>query len=131
MGSVRWVICAVLVAMTPVAAQARWSHRHGGWGRFGHHRSSGVWPRERDAAIPRTPCVDLAPRDDRGRLRRCAAVRAAFQRAHPCPSTGQPTGPCPGYVVDHIVPLKRGGADDPSNMQWQTVAEANAKDRVE
>jgi len=47
------------------------------------------------------------------------------------PSTGRPTGACAGYVVDHIIPLKRGGADAPSNMQWQTVAEAKAKDRVE
>jgi hypothetical protein len=29
------------------------------------------------------------------------------------------------------VPLKRGGADDPSNMQWQGTAEAKAKDRIE
>jgi hypothetical protein len=34
-------------------------------------------------------------------------------------------------VVDHITPLKRGGADAPENMQWQTRAEAKAKDRVE
>jgi hypothetical protein len=27
--------------------------------------------------------------------------------------------------------LKRGGADSPENMQWQTVAEARAKDRIE
>ena len=25
-------------------------------------------------------------------------------------------GPCPGYVVDHIVLLKRGGPDDPSKL---------------
>jgi hypothetical protein len=41
------------------------------------------------------------------------------------------TGPCLGYVVDHIVALKRGGADDPNNMQWQAVADATAKDRIE
>jgi hypothetical protein len=33
--------------------------------------------------------------------------------------------------VDYVTPLKRGGADDPSNMQWQTVEDAKAKDRVE
>jgi hypothetical protein len=37
----------------------------------------------------------------------------------------------PGYVIDHIRPLACGGADDPSNVQWQTVAAAKAKDRVE
>ena len=36
-----------------------------------------------------------------------------------------------GYVVDHIKPLKEGGADDPSNMQWQTKADAKAKDKAE
>jgi hypothetical protein len=34
-------------------------------------------------------------------------------------------------VVDHIVPLECGGADVPSNMQWQTVQEAKIKDRTE
>lgn len=62
---------------------------------------------------------------------RSSAARAAFQRNHPCPSTGRTTGACPGYVVDHVTALKRGGADAPSNMQWQTIDAAKAKDRVE
>jgi hypothetical protein len=63
--------------------------------------------------------------------RRDPAQRRAFQRAHPCPVTGRNTGACPGYVVDHVKALKRGGADRPSNMQWQTTAQAKAKDRRE
>lgn len=62
---------------------------------------------------------------------RSHAVTAAFQRLHPCPATGQPRGACPGYVKDHIVPLCAGGADSPDNMQWQTIAEGHAKDRLE
>jgi len=34
-------------------------------------------------------------------------------------------------VVDHVIPLAKSGKDLPSNMQWQTVAEARAKDKVE
>jgi 5-methylcytosine-specific restriction endonuclease McrA len=37
----------------------------------------------------------------------------------------------PGYEVDHIVPLSRGGADKPSNMQWLTIAEHKEKTRRE
>ncbi len=66
-----------------------------------------------------------------GERERSSAARAAFQRRHPCPSTGRTTGACPGYVVDHVTALKRGGADAPSNMQWQTIDAAKAKDRVE
>lgn len=64
-------------------------------------------------------------------ITRCRSHREAFRALYPCPSTGRTRGRCPGYVIDHIVPLKRGGLDDPSNMQWQTVAAARAKDRWE
>jgi hypothetical protein len=59
------------------------------------------------------------------------AQRAAFKRAHPCPTTGRARGACPGYVVDQIRPLCAGGLDHPANMQWQTRADAKAKDRAE
>jgi hypothetical protein len=44
--------------------------------------------------------------------------------------TGYPKGRR-GYVVDHKVPLACGGSDSPGNMQWQTAADAKAKDKVE
>jgi hypothetical protein len=61
----------------------------------------------------------------KGRITRNGHARHAFMV-----ETGFPHGR-PGYVVDHIVPLACGGADAPSNMQWQTVADAKAKDRIE
>jgi len=83
------------------------------------------------AAFQPAPTSPVIQRDAHGRIERSQAARAAFKREHPCPATHLPTGPCPGYVIDHVVPLKRGGADSPSNMQWQTVEDAKAKDRVE
>ena len=56
---------------------------------------------------------------------------ARFEKSHPCPSTGRTSGACPGYVVDHVRPLKRGGADRPENMQWQTKEDAKRKDKTE
>lgn len=58
-------------------------------------------------------------------------AKAEFKRQHPCPANGHKRGPCPGYIVDHIQALKRGGADSAKNMQWQTVEEAKQKDRWE
>lgn len=65
------------------------------------------------------------PRDDYGRIKRSPAARRQFMQA-----TGYPNGR-PGYVIDHITPLKRGGCDTPENMQWQTIQDAKEKDRWE
>lgn len=70
-------------------------------------------------------------RDSHGRIKRSKAARARFERQSPCPSTGKTSGRCPSYVVDHVRPLECGGADDPSNMQWQTIADGKAKDKTE
>jgi hypothetical protein len=64
-------------------------------------------------------------RDSHGHIERSAVAKEEFMAR-----TGFPHGR-PGYVVDHIIPLKRGGLDTPSNMQWQTKAEAKAKDKWE
>ena len=97
----------------------------------GNPRSELRSERRDTAASQRRVTCSSCERDGHGRIRRNAAARRAFQREHPCPSTGAKSGPCPGYVVDHLLPLKRGGADEPSNMQWQGTAEGKAKDRVE
>jgi hypothetical protein len=70
-------------------------------------------------------------RDRHGKIKRSKAAKAAFEREQPCPSTGKTSGRCPGYIVDHVRPLERGGADAPGNMQWQTIAAAKAKDKTE
>jgi hypothetical protein len=80
-----------------------------------------------------TKCVSCS-RDSRGRIKRSPVSRADFRRQNPCPSTGRTSGICPGFVIDHRTALKRGGADEPAkpaNMQWMSVVEAKAKDRVE
>lgn len=64
-------------------------------------------------------------------LARDAKAVRAFKNLHPCPATQKASGPCPGYVVDHVAPLACGGPDHPDNMQWQTVADAKAKDKWE
>ena len=56
---------------------------------------------------------------------------AAFRQTHACPSTQKFTGPCPGWVVDHVVPLCWGGADLPLNMQWQDRQASYRKDAFE
>jgi hypothetical protein len=69
--------------------------------------------------------------DARARERRSHAAIAAFKREQPCPATGAARGRCPGFVIDHVRPLCAGGADAATNMQWQTVGAAKAKDRIE
>ncbi|HVC56499.1 MAG TPA: hypothetical protein VND95_11115 [Stellaceae bacterium] len=63
------------------------------------------------------------------REHRSHRVLLAFQREHPCPSTGRTRGRCPGYWKDHIRPLACGGPDAVANLQWQTIAAAKAKDK--
>ena len=87
-----------------------------------------VAPRSRSYS-PRTYRTPRRPaagqRDPRGRIHRSRDARGSFMRR-----TGYPHGR-PGYVIDHVVPLCAGGADAPSNMQWQTVEAARIKDRQE
>jgi len=99
------ILLAAMLALAPGSAFARVRGSHNTRKHAGHH----------------------------DRVKRDPEQRRRFMGAHPCP--GGPdagsTRRCHGYVVDHVKALKRGGADRPSNMQWQTTAEAKAKDRWE
>jgi hypothetical protein len=99
-------------------------HYHSGGspkGSGGSHKKSGTSSSHRK---PSNYCA-TCPRDSHGRIKRSPEAREQFMRG-----TGYAHGR-KGYVVDHRVPLACGGADSPSNMQWQTKAEAKAKDKTE
>jgi hypothetical protein len=69
--------------------------------------------------------------DKHGKIKRSGAAKDTFKREHGCPANGHTSGSCPGYVIDHFNPLECGGADAPSNMLWQAVADGKAKDKTE
>lgn len=124
------ILVAVSLLAAPAAPLARGhgghsygSRSHGGHSSASRSHGSGTHASRRKAVGVR--------RDGHGRIERDPEQRARFRRSHPCPSTGRTSGRCPGYVVDHVQALKHGGRDDPSNMQWQSVQAAKAKDRWE
>lgn len=53
-----------------------------------------------------------------GSIKRSTAVLNAFKRIHPCPVNGMTTGACPGWAIDHIIPLAACGCDSIPNLQW-------------
>jgi hypothetical protein len=61
------------------------------------------------------------PRDSRGVILRSSKPVYAFRLAHPCPITLKTTGACPGWSIDHVIPLASGGCDIVENMQWLPV----------
>jgi 5-methylcytosine-specific restriction endonuclease McrA len=63
------------------------------------------------------------------RTARSYKARAEFKRLQPCPATGKSSGPCPGWEIDHVVPLYKDGADSPANMQWLKIEQHREKHR--
>lgn len=81
-------------------------------------------------------CHEQPLRDKDGSITRDMGEVAKFKRIHPCPETGLPRGACPGWAVDHVIPLAVGGCDTIVNMQWlndqiKSCAGKYCKDRFE
>ena len=76
-------------------------------------------------ASPVLARCDSCPRDAYGRIKRSAAAVHRFEKM-----TGFPHGR-KGWIVDHWCALSEGGADEPSNMRWQSIEDAKAKDKIE
>jgi hypothetical protein len=62
---------------------------------------------------------------------RDASQVRAFRKGNPCPTTGQTTGACKEWIVNHKKALCLGGLDDPSNMEWQEYKESLRMDVLE
>lgn len=74
-------------------------------------------------------------RDVNGNIIRNATVLKNFKSLYVCPSTGKNSGSCPGWAIDHVIPLACGGCDSLENLQWLPndikSAKYPAKDRWE
>lgn len=81
-------------------------------------------------------CTVTPHRDVDGSISRRADVLRAFRDLYPCPATGKKRGACPGWNIDHVIPLAVGGCDAVSNLQWlptviKRCAGQDCKDRWE
>lgn len=107
------------------------SASHAGASKAQHPKQSSAHSGKPPSTQHTTKYAQGVQRDSNGKIARSPKAKSDFKKQNRCPSTGKSSGSCPGYVVDHIKPLKRGGADAPSNMQWQTKEAAKQKDKTE
>lgn len=75
-------------------------------------------------------------RDSKGRIARSRAVLRDFAKTFPCPATLQPVPSCPGWAIDHTIPLASGGCDAVHNLTWlpdqiKSCSQDYCKDRFE
>lgn len=74
---------------------------------------------------------DSVVRSDTGATARSKVTIARFRQLYACPSTRKNTGACPGWAIDHVIPLDCGGVDAVYNMQWlpNTIKSASGPDK--
>lgn len=121
-----FVICICSLIIGP--SNILFARGHGGGGGRGahsyHSNSSHVKSYSSKSytksVINKVKCSSCK-RDSNGKISRSESAVLKFKK-----QTGYPNGR-PGYVVDHKIPLYKGGTDDPSNMQWLTVQQHHQK----
>ena len=75
-------------------------------------------------------------RDVDGKTLRSTEVIATFKAKYACPASKKHYGACPGWAIDHVIPLACGGVDAIYNMQWlpdqiKSASGIYSKDRFE
>jgi len=70
------------------------------------------------------------------KIKRSRAVLRHFVAIFPCPSTLEKSYSCPGFAIDHTIPLSMGGCDSQVNLTWlpdliKSCASPECKDRWE
>jgi hypothetical protein len=119
-------VLGIILAAVPLSFAGKGHHASGT-----HHSSTRTSGRMSSKQHSHSSRCSSCIRNAKGRIKRSRDAKRQFERQNPCPSTGKSTGSCPGYIIDHRRALAEGGADEPSNMQWQTTADAIAKDKWE
>ena len=132
---IRRALCVVgilTLLVSPAFAKGGKGGGHSSGSKSGHSHSSGTHTKSGSThstssthSSSRKSQEVVVDRTPNGKIKRNETARHDFMK-----QTGYPNGR-PGYVIDHVKPLACGGLDAPSNMQWQTVAEAKAKDKTE
>jgi hypothetical protein len=118
------LLAALGLGITPIEAASSKGSGHSST----HTKSTGSTTKKQASSKKKSGTShksSTAKRNAHGRIARSEAAKRQFEV-----QTGYPHGR-PGYVVDHVIPLACGGADVPSNMQWQTVETAKLKDKTE
>lgn len=75
-------------------------------------------------------------RHENGRIKRSHEVLQKFVAVFPCPATLEHSTSCPGWQIDHTIPLASGGCDSVANLTWlpvqiKTCSHDYCKDRWE
>lgn len=113
------LLAALLISgLVPLEASARSISSSS---RFVASSSAGYSQKNHASRLKCSSC----PRDSEGRIKRDPDAVREFKRLDPRPAY------CPDCQVDHIIPLSRGGREDPSNMQWLPKAQHQDKTRRE